>query len=337
MRRRARPILAVGALLLGGAGIAPVAQAAESATSSPDPNEVKVFRAEVTSGQVPLLLAAGQDGHELSEQVPAKGTATVEVYLTDQEAQKLEGQGVELTEHTLTAKAEARVDKAAEGVFRPYSGSGGLQEEILATARANPGLTKVVSIGKTVNGKDILALKLTKNAKKSKDGAKPSVLYMSNQHAREWITPEMTRRLLHHYVDNYKSDKRVKKIVDSTELWFVLSANPDGYDYTFQSDDNRLWRKNLHDNNGDGTTGVGDGVDLNRNFSYKWGYDDEGSSPNPTSETYRGAAPPRSPRPRRWTPSRSGSASRTASTTTPPPNSSSTASAGRWPPTRPTT
>ncbi|MFL5999856.1 MAG: M14 family metallopeptidase, partial [Streptomyces sp.] len=294
MRRRARPILAVGALLLGGAGIVSVAQAAESA-SSPDPNEVKVFRAEVTSGQVPLLLAAGQDGHELSEQVPAKGTATVEVYLTDQEAKKLEGQGVELTEHTLTAKAEARVDKAAEGVFRPYSGSGGLREEILATARANPGLTKVVSIGKTVNGKDILALKLTKNAKKSKDGAKPSVLYMSNQHAREWITPEMTRRLLHYYVDGYKTDKRLKKIVDSTELWFVLSANPDGYDYTFQNDDNRLWRKNLHDNNGDGTIGVGDGVDLNRNFSYKWGYDNEGSSPNPTSETYRGAAPASEP------------------------------------------
>lgn len=123
MRRRARPILAVGALLLGGAGIAPVAHAAQGA-GSPDPSEVKVFRAEVTSGQVPLLLAAGQDGHELSEQVPAKGTATVEVYLTDQEAQKLEGQGVELTEHTLTAKAEARVDKAAEGVFRPYSGKG---------------------------------------------------------------------------------------------------------------------------------------------------------------------------------------------------------------------
>lgn len=294
MRRRARPILAVGALLLGGAGLVPVAQAAESA-GSPDPNEVKVFRAEVTSGQVPLLLAAGQDGHELSEQVPAKGTATVEVYLTDQEAQKLEKKGVELTEHTLTAKAEARVDKAAEGVFRPYSGSGGLREELLATARANPGLTKLVSIGKTVNGQDILALKLTKDAKKSKDGAKPSVLYMSNQHAREWITPEMTRRLLHHYVDGYRTDKRLKKIVDSTELWFVLSANPDGYDYTFKNADNRLWRKNLHDNNGDGTIGVGDGVDLNRNFSYKWGYDNEGSSPNPTSETYRGTAPSSEP------------------------------------------
>jgi hypothetical protein len=290
MRRKARPILAVGALLLGGAGLAPLAQAAENPGST-DPNEVKVFRAEVTKQQVPLLLAAGQDGHELGEQVPAKGRATVEVYLTDQQADKLEDQGVDLTEHKLTAKAENRVEAAAEGVFRPYSGSGGLKEEIVRTGQENPGLTKVVSIGKTVNGQDILALKMTKGAKKSEDGSKPSVLYLSNQHAREWITPEMTRRLMHHYLDNYKTDKRIKKIVDSTELWFVLSANPDGYDYTFQNTDNRLWRKNLRDVNGDGTISTGDGVDLNRNFAYKWGYDDEGSSPNPTSQTYRGAAP----------------------------------------------
>ncbi|KUL22224.1 M14 family metallopeptidase [Streptomyces regalis] len=295
MRPRARSILAAGALLIGGASIAPIAQAQPGSSPETDPNEVKVFRAEVTKKQIPLLLAAGQDGHELSEQAPEKGTATVEVYLTDDQAKKLEKQGVELTEHDLSAKAEARTEKAAEGVYRPYSASGGLKEEIVRTGQENPGLTKVVSIGKTVNGQDILALKLTKNAKKTKDGSKRSVLYLSNQHAREWITPEMTRRLMHYYLDNYKSDKRVKKIVDSTELWFVLSANPDGYDHTFKDSTTRLWRKNLRDINGDGTITTGDGVDLNRNFTYKWGYDDEGSSPNPTSETYRGASPASEP------------------------------------------
>ncbi|MBK3640598.1 M14 family metallopeptidase [Streptomyces sp. MBT33] len=291
MRPRARSILAVGALLLGGASLAPIAQAQNGTSQGSDPNEVDVYRAEVSAQQVPLLLAAGQDGQELGEQVPAQGKATVEVYLTGRQAGKLRKQGVHLTEHTLSAKAEKRVDTAAQGVFRPYSGSGGLKEEIVRTGQRNPGLTKVVSIGKTVNGQDILAVKLTKDAKKTKDGSRPSVLYMSNQHAREWITPEMTRRLMHYYLDHYKTDKRVKRIVDSTELWFVISANPDGYDYTFKGSDTRLWRKNLRDVNGDGVISTGDGVDLNRNFSYKWGYDDEGSSPNPTSETYRGASP----------------------------------------------
>ncbi|MEV6958438.1 M14 family zinc carboxypeptidase [Streptomyces sp. NPDC051207] len=291
MRFRASAILAAGTLLVTGASLAPIAQAQPTKPATADADEVKVFRADVTQRQVPLLLAAGQDGHELGEQVPDKGTGTVEVYLTDRQAKKLRKQGVELTEHTLSRTAEQRVEAAADGVFRPYSGSGGLKEEILRTAQAHPALTKVVSIGKTYKGQDILALKLTKGAKKAQDGSKPAVLYLSNQHAREWITPEMTRRLMHHYLDNYKTDKRIKRLVDSTELWFVLSANPDGYDYTFQSDDTRLWRKNLRDVNGDGTIATGDGVDLNRNFPYKWGYDDEGSSPNPTSQTYRGASP----------------------------------------------
>ncbi|MFD4504807.1 M14 family zinc carboxypeptidase [Streptomyces sp. NPDC058457] len=295
MRHRARSILAVGALLIGGAALAPMAQAQTGSSGKPDPDEVKVFHADVTKKQIPLLLQAGQDGHELGDQVTGSGKTEVELYLTDQQAKKLEKQGVDLTEHTVSAKAEARVEGASQGVFRPYGGSGGLEAEILATAQANPGLTKVESIGKTVDGQDILALKLTKGAKKSKDGSKPSVLYLSNQHAREWITPEMTRRLMHYYLDNYSTDKRIKKIVDSTELWFVLSANPDGYDYTFQNSDTRLWRKNLRDVNGDGVISTGDGVDLNRNFGYKWGYDDEGSSPNPTSETYRGVSPESEP------------------------------------------
>ncbi|MFJ2817058.1 M14 family zinc carboxypeptidase [Streptomyces sp. NPDC087294] len=294
MRRRARSILAVAVLLVGGASLAPGAQAQQGRVAAPDPDgadEVKVFRADVTQRQVPLLLAAGQDAHELGEQVPARGTGAVEVYLTDGQAKKLARQGVDLTEHTLSARAESRVEAAAEGVFRPYSGAGGLKEEIVRAGQDNPGLTKVVSLGKTLGGQDILALKLTKGARTTKDGSKPSVLYMSNQHAREWITPEMTRRLMHHYLDHYATDPRIKKIVDSTELWFVPSANPDGYDYTFQSPATRMWRKNLRDVNGDGVLSTGDGVDLNRNFPYKWGYDDEGSSPNPTSETYRGASP----------------------------------------------
>ncbi|MCJ1680253.1 immune inhibitor A [Streptomyces sp. APSN-46.1] len=290
MRHRARSILAASALVFGTTLAAlPVAAGAQpSSGTASDADEVRVYDADITREQVPLVLAAGQDAHELSERAPESGTAKVELFLTGGQAKDLAAQGVKLAERKVPAKASARSEAAGDGVFRPYSGKGGLQEEILRTAQENPGLTKVVSIGKTVQGKDILALKVTKNAKKTPDGDKPSVLYMSNQHAREWITPEMTRRLMHHTLDNYGKDQRITQLVDSTELWFLLTANPDGYDYTHAPDGERLWRKNLHDNNGDGKITAGDGVDLNRNFAYKWGYDNEGSSPSPSSETYRG-------------------------------------------------
>ncbi|MFD8148681.1 M14 family zinc carboxypeptidase [Streptomyces sp. NPDC059708] len=290
MRQRARTILAASALVIGTtlAALPAAAQARPAPGGAPGADEVRVYDADITREQVPLVLAAGQDAHELTERAPETGTAKVELFLTGDQAKGLAAQGVKLSERKVSAQGLARTEAAGDGVFRPYSGKGGLQEEILRTAQQNPGLTKVVSIGKTVQGKDILALKVTKDAGKTRDGDKPSVLYMSNQHAREWITPEMTRRLMHHTLDNYGKDARITKLVDSTELWFLLSANPDGYDYTFTSDSARLWRKNLRDNNGDGKITAVDGVDLNRNFAYKWGYDDEGSSPSLSSETYRG-------------------------------------------------
>ncbi|MFG3189380.1 M14 family metallopeptidase [Streptomyces omiyaensis] len=288
MRRRARAVVAATSLLIAGLAAAPAAGARPADPGGGD--ALSVWRATVTGEQVPLLLEAGADGHELTEQVPERGTATVELYLTEAQAGALRGRGVQVAEHDPGPAAARRSAAAGDGVFRPYGGPGGLKEELLATAAAHPDLTKVVSIGKTLRGQDILAVKVSKGARKAKDGSRPATLYVSNQHAREWITPEMTRRLLHHYLDNYGTDRRVTRIVDSTELWFVLSANPDGYDFTHADPANRQWRKNLRDNDGDGTIGTGDGVDLNRNFAHKWGYDEEGSSPDPADETFRGKA-----------------------------------------------
>lgn len=191
MRHRARSILAASALVFGTtlAALPVTAQARPASGPASAADEVRVYDADITKEQVPLVLAAYQDAHELAERAPQTGTAKVELFLTGDQAEGLAAQGVRLAERKVPAQGLARAKAAGDGVFRPYSGKGGLQEEILRTARQNPGLTKVVSIGKTVQGKDILALKVTKNASRTKDGDKPSVLYMSNQHAREWITP----------------------------------------------------------------------------------------------------------------------------------------------------
>ena len=90
-----------------------------------------------------------------------------------------------------------------------------------------------------------------------------------------------------HYIDEWHAgDKSTRRLLEDNELWFILVANPDGYQYTFTNE--RLWRKNLRDNNGNGTTEVGDGVDPNRNFPAHFKYDNEGSSSIFSSDTYRG-------------------------------------------------
>ncbi len=115
------------------------------------------------------------------------------------------------------------------------------------------------------------------------------MLYSSTQHAREWIANEVNRRLMNWYIDRWRAnDPEIKQLLQTTELWFILVANPDGYEYTF--DVERLWRKNLRDNNNDGEITVGDGVDPNRNFPNHFKYDEEGSSSIASSETYRGPA-----------------------------------------------
>ncbi|MGH3390541.1 MAG: M14 family metallopeptidase, partial [Actinomadura sp.] len=176
-------------------------------------------------------------------------------------------------------------------VFRPYSGPGNIREEIVNAAKAHPDIARSMDIGTSLQGKPITAVRVTKGARTlSIGGKRPAVVFQATQHAREWITPETVRRELHHFLDNYGKNPEITKIVDTTDLWFIPVVNVDGYDLTFNPDF-RMWRKNARDNDGDGQLTTADGVDPNRNFSYKWGYDNEGSSPALDSQTYRGAGP----------------------------------------------
>ena len=282
----------LGALLAcsAAASAAPRAQSSER-------DRFDVYTGVVDAAQIDEITALGIDRHELRIGRAGSGNGErlrVETVLSGRQADSLRREGLELAlkrvgGETAAERATAQV-QAGLNVFRPYGGAGGLKEEFTQVAGQNPKITKLVNYGKTVQGQDIIALKVSKNARTTRDGSRPAVLYLGAQHAREWITPEMIRRLMHHVVDNYAGNRTIRRLVDANELWFVPVANPDGYDWTFQ-EDQRLWRKNLRDNNGDGQITPGDGVDLNRNYSTKWGYDNEGSSPDPASETYRGPSP----------------------------------------------
>ncbi len=272
------------------AGLAPGA----AAPTTPDrhPDRLDAYTVTVAPSQLPAI---AEQGFEVSGQRPVKGGVELDLVMDQVQADKLraEGIGVKLTrvKGGMTVRQFA-AQQAAGGfnVWRSYDEPGGIRDQLYAAARNNPQLVKLEVLGHTEQEREIIAVKLTQGARGTPDGTRPAVLYSSTQHAREWISTEVNRRLMNHYISRWRAnDREVRNLLRTTELWFILVANPDGYQYTF--DHERLWRKNLRDNNGDGEIQVGDGVDPNRNFPNHWGYDEEGSSSIQSSETYRGPAP----------------------------------------------
>jgi len=142
------------------------------------------------------------------------------------------------------------------------------------------------SIGNSLEARQLWMVKISDNP--DADESEQEILYTGLHHARE---PQGMTTLIYfmwYMLENYGVDPTATNLIDNRELYFVPVVNPDGYVYNQQTNPNGggMWRKNRR-NNGSGIYGV----DLNRNYGYRWGYDNNGSSPTPSSSTYRGTAP----------------------------------------------
>ncbi len=241
------------------------------------------------------LEAFEEKGLDVAESRVTASGVKAQMILTRDQVQdvRAEGASAKLTrvKGGMTVKQFAAAE-AANGftVWRSYDEPGGYRDQMHELANNYPGVTKLVRIGTTLQGREILALKVTQGARGQRDGRRPAVLFSATQHAREWIATEIDRRLMYHYIEGWANeDPQIVKLLQQTELWFVPVMNPDGYQYSFDAE--RLWRKNLRDNDGDGQTTIADGVDPNRNYPEHFKYDEEGSSKIISSQTYRGLGP----------------------------------------------
>lgn len=137
-------------------------------------------------------------------------------------------------------------------------------------------MTFIPSIGKTHEGRDIFAVKITS---KKNGGGKKQFWFHGLQHAREWIGGAVVQYISTQLVKGYGSDNHATSLLDAAEFIIVPVMNPDGYEYSHVS--NRMWRKNRRVNKANSY-----GVDLNRNWPDHWA--STGSSNYPSSETYHG-------------------------------------------------
>ncbi|GAA2446564.1 M14 family metallopeptidase [Streptomyces glaucus] len=169
-----------------------------------------------------------------------------------------------------------------------YHNHAEMNAEIDQRIAAHPTIMSKRVIGKSYQGRDIVAIKVSDNV--TADESEPEVLFTHHQHAREHLTVEMALYLLRELGAGYGSDSRVTGMVNNREIWIVPDLNPDGGEYDIATGSYRSWRKNRQPNSG--STAVG--TDLNRNWSYRWGCCG-GSSGSPSSDTYRGPAPESAP------------------------------------------
>lgn len=136
----------------------------------------------------------------------------------------------------------------------------------------------------TIQGRNIWWLKISDNP--NIDENEPELFYNALHHAREAAGLSQIIFYMWYMLENYATNPDIKFLVDNTEMYFVPCVNPDGYEYnrTTNPGGGGMWRKNRRNN------GSTFGVDLNRNYGYNWGYDNMGSSPTSSSDTYRGTA-----------------------------------------------
>ncbi|XP_074646087.1 carboxypeptidase B-like [Tubulanus polymorphus] len=131
-------------------------------------------------------------------------------------------------------------------------------------------IATIVNIGKTREGRDMIVFKLgLKSAK-----PKPIIFIDAGIHSREWLAPATALYLIHKLTEGYWTGKS-RYLLEMYD-WYILPVeNPDGYEMTFKGGESRMWRKNKRPVNPDLLEEGDDdcffhGVDLNRNWDYRW-------------------------------------------------------------------
>jgi hypothetical protein len=148
-----------------------------------------------------------------------------------------------------------------------------------------PNLVRIYDIGRSHQNRPLWCVKISDYPDSNEN--EPIVFFNAATHAREPMGVSILIYFMTYLLTNYdptNSENLITWLINNREIYFVPVMNPDGYVYNSDSGGATAnWRKNRRIIQSPYV-----GVDLNRNYGYKWAYDNIGSSPNPSNETYRG-------------------------------------------------
>ncbi len=96
-----------------------------------------------------------------------------------------------------------------------------------ALQAAHPEIVALVSIGHSVQGRDLWCMEITANP--GVDENEPEFKYTANHHGDETTGVEMTMRLAELLANSYGTDPDLTGMVDKMDIWLCPIYNPDGY------------------------------------------------------------------------------------------------------------
>lgn len=147
-----------------------------------------------------------------------------------------------------------------------------------------PSITQMISIGKSYEGRDIYAMRVSAQGDNSQIKApRQTILVTGGLHGREWISTSTVNYLLWSVITLYEKETMITRLLQRFDLVFIPALNPDGYEYTWQT--NRLWRKSRQQTK----LRFCRGLDLDHAFGYAW--DAVQDQADPCSESYGGEQP----------------------------------------------
>jgi carboxypeptidase T len=186
----------------------------------------------------------------------------------------------------LTSKGfSGHVVMASEGGLDPrYLNPQTLEAKLKAINQAFPNLTHLEQIGSSLQGRPIWALLIsdTPSPNDPKYWAKPTLLFDGQHHAREVMTSEVVADVADTMLKGAQSNQAIQGLLHRWNIWIIPMLNVDGTNIVFTRDSD--WRKNAR---GDQSSVYG--VDINRNYPYKWAAC-HGSSNSKGAQDYHGTA-----------------------------------------------
>jgi hypothetical protein len=130
-----------------------------------------------------------------------------------------------------------------------------------------PELCEIVSIGQSIEGREVLFIHINNNLDVEAD--EPEFMYTSSIHGDELTGYVLMLRLTEYLLSNYESDARITNMVNEIDIWINPLANPDG---TFAGGNSSVWGA---------TRSNANGIDMNRNYA------DPEDGPHPDGNSYQ--------------------------------------------------